>query len=63
MSNKIKIKNPFAVIAHKEDIKRQRRETKQTQNNQIPCTFGFYRGADPSFRACADRFPSNVELK
>jgi hypothetical protein len=58
MSNRIKIKNPFALIERREEIKRQKITRQQTDDQNIPRTFGFYASVDRHHQTYADKFPS-----
>ena len=63
MSNRMKIKNPFAQIDRRQETKDQRVARQQTEDGSTPRTFGFYRCADRKFNMYADAFTGNIGNK
>jgi len=63
MSNRMKIKNPFAQIERRQQTKEKRVARQQTDDSTTPRTFGFYRGADRNFEMYADKFSGNIGNK
>tara|TARA_R100000315_G_C5198010_1_gene116093 strand:- start:100 stop:291 length:192 start_codon:yes stop_codon:yes gene_type:complete len=63
MSNRIKIKNPFAQIERRQQTKEKRVARQQADDSATPRTFGFYRGADRNFEMYADKFSGNIGNK
>ena len=63
MSNRMKIKNPFAQIERRQQTKEKRVARHQTDDSTTPSTFGFYRGVDRNFEMHSDKFSGNIGNK